>query len=107
MKEKGFYGLLTALVVLAMGAVGSLALMTRWDVATLLRADKGTQESLSRLESANKVNEECHIRIEQKMDAYVSRREFDTRILQLEADMRATAARLREIDLEILKLKSK
>jgi hypothetical protein len=46
-------------------------------------------------------------RIERKLDDAVSRREFDSRVLLLEAEQRKQDIRLREIDLEILKLKNR
>jgi hypothetical protein len=46
-------------------------------------------------------------RLERKLDETVTRREFDARILVVEAEQRKQDIRLREIDLEILKLKSR
>lgn len=46
-------------------------------------------------------------RVERKLDEAVTRREFDARILVVEAEQRKQDIRLREIDLEILKMKSR
>ena len=57
------------------------------------KADNGSMEGLSRLE--------------RKLDDTVSRREFDAKVLAIETEQRKADIRLREIDLEILKLKEK
>lgn len=44
-------------------------------------------------------------RLEHKVDDMVPRREYDAKILSIETDQRKSEIRLREIDLEILKLK--
>lgn len=44
-------------------------------------------------------------RLERKLDELVPRREFDARLLTSENDQRKADLRIREIDLEILKLK--
>ena len=46
-------------------------------------------------------------RVERKLDEMLPRREFDARVLVMESEQRKTDIRLREIDLEILKLKQK
>jgi len=56
---------------------------------------------------AEKSNEEGHLRLERRFDEVVTRREFDTKILQIETEQRRADIHLREIDLEILKLKQK
>jgi hypothetical protein len=45
--------------------------------------------------------------MERKIDDMVPRREFEARVLLIETEQRKADIRLREIDLEILKLKQK
>jgi hypothetical protein len=47
------------------------------------------------------------LRMERKMDDLVPRREFGAKMLALETEQRKADIRLREIDLEILKLKER
>ena len=56
---------------------------------------------------AEKSNEEGHLRLERKIDEMVPHREFDSKILQIESEQHRADIHLREIDLEILKLKQK
>jgi parvulin-like peptidyl-prolyl isomerase len=54
---------------------------------------------------ADGANAEAHARLERKLDDTVPRREYDAKMLQLETEQRKSDIRLREIDLEIMKLK--
>src|ERR1043165_2999919 len=71
----------------------------------------GMQATLEAVKEAGvkseKSNEEGHLRLERKIDEMVPHREFDTKILQIETEQRRADIHLREIDLEILKLKQK
>jgi hypothetical protein len=65
---------------------------------------EAVKESNQRADTANV---EGHLRLEHKIDDMVPRREYDSKILSIETDQRKSEIRLREIDLEILKLKQK
>jgi hypothetical protein len=54
-----------------------------------------------------RANAEAHTAIQGKLDGMVPRRDFDTRLLQIEADLRGVQLRLREFDLELIKLREK
>jgi len=58
-------------------------------------------------QKAERVSAETLNRLERKIDDMVPRREFDARILAIETEQKKCDIRLREIDLEILKLKQK
>ena len=55
---------------------------------------------------AERSSTEGMTRLERKLDDMLPRREFDARVLLLESEQRKADIRLREIDLEILKLKN-
>ena len=57
--------------------------------------------------NAERASAESLARLERKMDDTVPRREFDAKMLALETDQRKADIHLREIDLEILKLKDR
>ena len=54
-----------------------------------------------------RINAEAHAAIQAKLDGMVPRRDFDTRLLQIEAELRGVQLRLREFDLELIKLREK
>ena len=56
---------------------------------------------------AERASTAAMLRMERKMDDLVPRREFDAKMLAIETEQRKADIRLREIDLEILKLKEK
>ena len=58
-------------------------------------------------DKSERVSTESLSRLERKLDEMVPRREFDARILAIETEQKKSDIRLREIDLEILKLKQK
>jgi hypothetical protein len=55
-------------------------------------------------DKAERASAEGLQRLERKLDEMVPRREFDARVLLIEAEQRKSDIHLREIDLEILKL---
>ncbi len=71
----------------------------------------GLQASVSAMGVAQakeeKVNAEAHAAIQAKVEGMVPRRDFDTRLLQIEAELRGVQLRLREFDLELIKLREK
>ncbi len=54
-----------------------------------------------------RINAEAHAGIQAKLDLMVPRRDYESRVLQIETDLRAVQLRLREFDLELLKLREK
>ena len=73
-------------------------------VAAIQAVMDATKESSAKAERASA---EGLSRLERKIDDLVPRREFDSRLLQIETEQKKSDIRLREIDLEILKLKQK
>ena len=69
----------------------------------------GMQASVDAMKEASGKAERASVealgRVERKMDDMVPRREFDAKMLAIETEQRKADIRLREIDLEILKLK--
>ncbi len=64
----------------------------------------GVKESAGKAERASM---ETLLRLERKMDDTVPRREFDGKKLAIESEQRKADIHLREIDLEIIKLKER
>ena len=56
---------------------------------------------------AEKISADALARVERKLDDMVPRREYDARLLQIETEQHRADIHLRQIDLEILKLKQK
>lgn len=84
----------TALLTVCLGVMGWVGIKATESaevVAGLKVSVQGVSESVSK--------------IERRLEDTVSRREYDVRILAIEAAQRSTDARLREIDVELLKLK--
>jgi len=54
-----------------------------------------------------RANVEAHAQICSKLESMVPRRDFETKLLQVEADLRGVQLRLREFDLELIKLRER
>lgn len=71
-------------------------------IAAMQASFEATKEAAAR---SDRANAEALVRMEKKLDETLPRREFDARLLLVEAEQRKLEIRIREIDLEILKLK--
>jgi hypothetical protein len=58
-------------------------------------------------QKSDTANVERHLRLERKIDDMVPRRDYDSKMLSIETEQHKSEIHLREIDLEILKLKQK
>jgi hypothetical protein len=99
-----FNSFLLAVCLAVMGWVAHKAADNAETLAALRVSLEAAKESSAK---AEKVNAEAMARVERKLDEMLPRREFDARVLAMETEQRKAEIRLREIDLEILKLKQK
>ena len=99
-----FNSFLLAICLAVMGWVAHKAAESGERIAAIQVALEATKESSAKAERASA---EGLSRLERKIDDLVPRREFDSRLLQIETEQKKSDIRLREIDLEILKLKQK
>ena len=103
-KASIFNSFLLAICLAVMGWVAHKAAESGERIAAIQAALDATKESSAKAERASA---EGLSRLERKVDDLVPRREFDSRLLQIETEQKKSDIRLREIDLEILKLKQK
>lgn len=99
-----FNSFLLAICLAVMGWVAHKAADSGEQIAAI---KVGLDAAKEASEKAERVNAEILNRLERKIDDMVPRREFDARILAIETEQKKSDIRLREIDLEILKLKQK
>ena len=103
-KHSMFNSFLLAVCLAVMGWVAHKAADSGERIAAMQAALDAVKESSAKAERAST---ESLSRMERKMDDLVPRREFDGKMLAIETEQRKADIRLREIDLEILKLKEK
>ena len=103
-KHSLFNSFLLAVCLAVMGWVAHKAADSGERIAAMQVALDAVKESASKAERAST---EALMRLERKMDDMVPRREFDAKMLAIETEQRKADIRLREIDLEILKLKER
>ena len=101
-KHSLFNSFLLGVCLAVMGWVAHKAADSGERIAAMQVAVEGVREIAAK---AEKSSTEALARVERKMDDMVPRREFDSRMLAIETEQRKADIRLREIDLEILKLK--
>ena len=99
-----FNSFLLAVCLAVMGWVAHKAADSGEKIAAMGAALEAAKEASLKSERSNA---EGLGRMERKIDDMVPRREFDARVLLIETEQRKADIRLREIDLEILKLKQK
>jgi hypothetical protein len=99
-----FNSFLLAVCLAVMGWVAHKAAESGEKIAAIGAALEAVKEASAKAERSNA---EGLGRMERKIDDMVPRREFDARVLLIETEQRKADIRLREIDLEILKLKQK
>jgi hypothetical protein len=103
-KHSMFNSFLLAVCLAVMGWVAHKAADSGERIAAMQVALDAMKESSAKAERAST---EYMVRLERKMDDMVPRREFDAKMLAIETEQRKADIRLREIDLEILKLKER
>jgi uncharacterized membrane protein (DUF106 family) len=103
-KHSLFNSFLLAVCLAVMGWVAHKAADGGERLAAMQVSVDALKEYTTKADSANT---EGLGRLERKMEDAVSRREFDARMLAIETEQRKADIRLREIDLEILKLKER
>jgi hypothetical protein len=101
-KHSLFNSFLLAVCLAVMGWVAHKAADSGERIAGMQASVDAMKEASGKAERANS---ESLSRVERKIDDMVPRREFDSRMLAIETEQRKADIRLREIDLEILKLK--
>ena len=99
-----FNSFLLAICLAVMGWVAHKAADSGEQIAAIKVGQEAAKEARDKAERASA---ESLNRLERKIDDMVPRREFDARILAIETEQKKSDIRLREIDLEILKLKQK
>jgi hypothetical protein len=103
-KHSLFNSFLLGICLAVMGWVAHKAADSGERIAAMQASLDAVKESSGKAERASA---EAMSRVERKLDDTVSRREFDAKLLAVETEQRKTEIRLREIDLEILKLKER
>jgi len=103
-KHSLFNSFLLAVCLAVMGWVAHKAADSGERIAAMQASLDAVKESTAKAERSSM---ESLSRLERKMDDLVPRREFDSRMLGIETEQRKADIRLREIDLEILKLKER
>jgi hypothetical protein len=103
-KHSMFNSFLLAICLAVMGWVAHKAADSGERIAAMQASLDAVKESAGKAERAST---ESLARMERKMDDMVPRREFDAKMLAIETEQRKADIRLREIDLEILKLKDR
>jgi hypothetical protein len=101
-KHSLFNSFLLAVCLAVMGWVAHKASDSGERIAAMQVALDAVKESSAK---AERTSGEALLRVERKMEDLVPRREFDAKMLAIETEQRKADIRLREIDLEILKLK--
>jgi len=101
-KHSLFNSFLLAVCLAVMGWVAHKAADSGERIAAMQVALDAVKESSAKAERSSA---EALIRVERKTDDMVPRREFDAKLLAIETEQRKADIRIREIDLEILRLK--
>ena len=101
-KHSLFNSFLLAVCLAVMGWVAHKSADSGERIAAMQASLDAVKDNAAKAEHARA---EALARVERKMDDVVPRREFDARMLAIETEQRKADIRLREIDLEILKLK--
>ena len=101
-KHSLFNSFLLAVCLAVMGWVAHKAAESAERLAGMQVSVEALKEYTAKADGANA---EGLGRLERKLDDVVPRREFDAKMLAIEAEQRKADIHLREIDLEILKLK--
>jgi hypothetical protein len=101
-KHSTFNSFLLAVALAVMAWVARKAAESGEGIAAIKPALDAVKEDSARTE---RVTLDAVSRLDRKIDELVPRREFDSKILVLESENRKADIHLREIDLEILKLK--
>ena len=103
-KHSLFNSFLLAVCLAVMGWVAHKAAESGERIAAMQAALDALKEYTAKADS---VSMEGLARLERKLDDAVPRREFDAKMLAFETEQRKADIHLREIDLEILKLKER
>jgi hypothetical protein len=103
-KHSLFNSFLLGVCLAVMGWVAHKAADSGERIASMQSSVDALKEYTAKADS---VNAEGLGRLERKMDDAVPRREFDAKMLALETEQHKTEIHLREIDLEILRLKER
>lgn len=101
-KHSLFNSFLLAVCLAAMGWVGHKTAESGERIAGIQAGLEALKDGSAK---AEKASAEGLLRLERKIDDMIPRREFDAKMLSIETEQRKADIRLREIDLEILKLK--
>ncbi len=101
-KHSLFNSFLLAVCLAVMGWVAHKAADSGERIAAMQVALDAVKESSGKAERASA---EALARVERKIDDMLPRREFEAKMLAIETEQRKADIHLREIDLEILKLK--
>ena len=102
-KVSAFQSVLLAISLGVMGWVGHKAADNAEQLAGMRASMESVKEATTKAERSQG---EALLRLERKIDEVVPRREFEAKLLLVEAEQRKADIRLREIDVEILKLKT-
>ena len=103
-KHSVFNSFLLAVCLAVMGWVAHKAADSGERIAAMQVALEAVKDSSAKAERSSS---EALVRVERKMEDLVPRREFDAKMLAIDTEQRKADIRLREIDLEILKLKER
>ena len=101
-KHSLFNSFLLAVCLAVMGWVAHKAADSGERLAGMQSSVEAMKEASGKAEHASA---ESLARVERKIDDMLPRREFDAKMLAIETEQRKADIHLREIDLEILKLK--
>ena len=94
---------LMAITLGVMGWVGHKAAENAEQLAGMRASVEAVKEATTKADSSQS---EALLRMERKLDEMVPRREFEAKLLLVEAEQRKSDIKLREIDMEILRLKT-
>lgn len=101
---KLFNAVMTSLLLAVMVWVGKKTVDTGEAVVALTQVVDLGKEARLTAQAQNSVE---HLAINDRLNELVSRREFDTKILSIESELKNMGLRLKEIDMDLLKLKTK
>ncbi|HUR47830.1 MAG TPA: hypothetical protein VMZ27_18240 [Candidatus Saccharimonadales bacterium] len=96
-------GALLTITLGVMGWVGHKAAENAEQLAGMRSSVEAVKEATTRADNSQG---EALLRMERKLDEMVPRREFEAKLLLVEAEQRKSDIKLREIDVEILRLKT-
>jgi hypothetical protein len=101
-KHSLFNSFLLAVCLAVMGWVAHKAAESGERIASMQSGLDALKEYTAKADAANV---EGLARVERKMDDAVPRREFDAKLLAIETELRKVDIRLREFELQMMKLK--